>query len=128
MKVLEELYYSNEHEWVRVEGKKAYIGITDYAQHALGDIVYVEMPELGEEIEGGDVFGAIESVKAASDVFSPVSGKIVEINEELENSPELVNEKPYESWILALEMSDESELKNLMNSKAYKEFCENEDH
>lgn len=128
MKIVEGLHYSKDHEWVKVEGGKAYIGITDYAQHALGEIVYVEMPEVDDEIGAGDVFGVIESVKAASDSFLPISGKIVEINEELEDSPELLNEKPYESWILAVEMSDESELEGLMDSKGYDEFCKSEGH
>lgn len=128
MKIVEGLHYSKDHEWVKVEGGKAYIGITDYAQHALGEIVYVEMPEVDDEIGAGDVFGVIESVKAASDSFLPISGKIVEINEELEDSPELLNEKPYESWILAVEMSDESELEGLMDSKGYDEFCKGEGH
>ena len=128
MKILDGLYYSKDHEWVKVEGDKAYIGITDYAQHALGEIVYVEMPEVDDEIDAGDVFGVIESVKAASDSFLPVSGKILEVNEELEDSPELLNEKPYESWILAVEMTDKSELENLMNDKEYEEFCQSESH
>lgn len=128
MKVLEGLYYSEDHEWVKVEGDKAYIGITDYAQHALGEIVYVEMPEVDDEINVGDVFGVIESVKAASDSFLPISGKVVKINEELEDSPELLNEKPYESWILSVEISDKSELENLMDAKEYEEFCNSESH
>lgn len=128
MKILEGLYYSKDHEWVKVEGNKAYIGITDYAQHALGEIVYVEMPEVDEEIESGEVFGVVESVKAASDSFSPISGKVLEINEELEDAPELLNEKPYESWILAVEISDESELKNLLDSEEYEKFCQIEEH
>lgn len=128
MKILEGLYYSKDHEWVKIEGNKAYIGITDYAQHALGEIVYVEMPEVDEEIESGEVFGVIESVKAASDSFSPISGKVLEINEELEDAPELLNEKPYESWILAVEISDESEFKNLLDSEEYEKFCQIEEH
>lgn len=128
MKILEGLYYSKDHEWVKVEGEKSYIGITDYAQNALGEIVYVEMPEVDDEIDAGDVFGVIESVKAASDSFLPVSGKVLEVNEELEDSPELLNEKPYESWILVVEMTDKSELDNLMNDKEYEEFCKSESH
>ncbi len=128
MKIVEGLYYSKDHEWVKVEGEKAYIGITDYAQHALGEIVYVEMPEVDDEIGAGDAFGVIESVKAASDSFLPISGKVVEINEELEDSPELLNEKPFESWILAVEMSEKSELEGLMDSKEYEEFCKGEGH
>lgn len=128
MKIVEGLYYSKDHEWVKVEGDKATIGITDYAQHALGEIVYVEMPDVDDEIDAGDVFGVIESVKAASDSFLPISGKILEVNEELEDSPELLNEKPYESWVLAVEMSDKSELDNLMSDKEYEEFCKSESH
>lgn len=128
MKILEGLYYSKDHEWIKVEGNKAYVGITDYAQHALGEIVYVEMPDVDDELNEGDVFGVIESVKAASDSFLPISGKVVEINEELEDSPEKLNESPYESWILAVEISDKAELEKLMNSEQYKEFCETESH
>lgn len=123
MKVIEGLYYSKDHEWVKVEGKKAYIGITDHAQHLLGSIVYIELPEVDDELSIGDGFGVIESVKAASDSFMPVSGRILEVNEELEDAPESLNEEPYEKWILSVEMSDESELENLMSAKEYEEFC-----
>lgn len=126
MEIKSGLMYSNDHEWVRVEGDKAYIGITDYAQHALGEIVYVELPGVGDEINAGDVFGVIESVKAASDSYLPISGKVLEVNEELSDSPQLINESPYESWIVAVEMTDKAELDNLMNEQAYKEFCEKE--
>ncbi|QZY53604.1 glycine cleavage system protein GcvH [Crassaminicella profunda] len=128
MKIVQGLYYSKDHEWVKVEGNKAYIGITDYAQHALGEIVYVEVPEMDDELNATDVFGVIESVKAASDSYMPVSGKVVEINEELENAPQMLNEKPYESWILLVELKDQSELDNLMDDKAYEEFCKNKSH
>ncbi len=127
MKILEGLYYSNDHEWVKVEEEKAYVGITDYAQHALGEIVYVELPELDEEFEAGDVFSVVESVKAASDVYLPISGKIVEVNESLEDSPQLVNEDPYENWIAVVEMLDKLELDDLMDEVEYKEFCEKEE-
>lgn len=120
------LLYSNDHEWVRVEGEKAYIGITDYAQHALGEIVYVEMPAVDDELNAGDVFGVIESVKAASDSYLPVSGKVLEINEALSDSPQLINEDPYGSWILAVEITDKATLDNLMNEQEYKEFCSKE--
>jgi len=126
MEIKSGLMYSNDHEWVRVEGDKAYIGITDYAQHALGEIVYVELPGVGDEINAGDVFGVIESVKAASDSYLPISGKVLEVNEELSDSPQLINESPYESWIVVVEMTDKAELDNLMNEQAYKEFCEKE--
>lgn len=127
MKTIEGLYYSNDHEWVRVEGDKAYVGITDYAQHALGEIVYVELPEVDEEFEAGDVFSVIESVKAASDSYLPVSGKVLEVNEALEDSPQLINEDPYENWIVIVEMTDKSDLDNLMNEEEYIEFCNEED-
>jgi glycine cleavage system H protein len=122
----ENLYYSSDHEWVRAEGNRAVIGITDYAQHALGNIVYVELPEVGQEYSAGDVFCVIESVKAASDSFAPVSGKIVEINEDLEESPELLNESPYGNWISTIEMNDDTELDKLMDENAYRAFCEKE--
>jgi len=121
------LYYSEDHEWVKVDGNKALIGITDYAQHALGEIVYVELPELDTEYKAGDVFCVIESVKAAADTFTPVSGKVVEVNEELEDSPQLLNEGPFDNWIVAIEMDDPSELENLMDEEAYKIFCEKEE-
>lgn len=127
MEVKKDLFYSNDHEWVRVEGEKAYIGITDHAQHSLGEIVYVEMPEIGDELNTGDVFGVIESVKAASDSYVPVSGKVIEINETLSDSPQLINEDPYGSWILVVEMSNKSDLDNLMNAEQYEEFCSKED-
>jgi glycine cleavage system H protein len=127
MKTIEGLFYSNDHEWVRVEGTKAYVGITDFAQHALGEIVYVELPEVDEEFSAGDVFSVIESVKAASDSYLPVSGKVLEVNEALEDSPQLINEDPYENWIVAVEMTDKSDLDNLMNEEEYKEFCSKED-
>jgi glycine cleavage system H protein len=121
------LYYSEDHEWVKVDGNKALIGITDYAQHALGEIVYVELPEMDTEYKAGDVFCVIESVKAAADTFTPVSGKVVEVNEELEDSPQLLNEGPFDNWIVAIEMDDPSELENLMDEEAYKIFCEKEE-
>ncbi len=122
MKILEGLLYTKDHEWVRVEGNKAYIGISDYAQEAMGDIVYVELPELDEEFEQEDTLCAIESVKAANDIFLPIAGRVVEINEALEEEPEAVNEHPYENWIACVEMADQSQLKDLMNAGAYEEF------
>lgn len=127
MEVRNDLLYTSEHEWVRVEGNRAYVGITDYAQHSLGEIVYVELPEVGDELNAGDVFSVIESVKAASDSYLPVSGKIVEVNEELSDSPQLINEDPYGSWIVVVEMVDKSELDKLMNAEEYEEFCSKED-
>ncbi|NLM44787.1 MAG: glycine cleavage system protein GcvH [Clostridiales bacterium] len=126
MEVKKDLLYTNDHEWVKVEGDKAYIGITDYAQNSLGEIVYVELPEIGDEFNAGDVFSVIESVKAASDSYLPVSGKVVEVNEELSDSPELINEDPYGNWIVVVELTDKSELDKLMSAEEYEEFCSKE--
>ena len=126
-KVIEGLYYSESHEYVRVEGEYGYVGISDYAQHALGNIVYVDMPEVDDEVVAGEDFGAVESVKAASDLISPVSGTVVEVNEALEDEPELVNKDAYENWIMKVELSDKAELDNLMDAAAYEKFCENEE-
>ena len=123
-KVIDGLYYSESHEFVRIEGNYGYVGITDYAQHALGNIVYVDMPEVDDDVEAGDEFGAVESVKAASDLISPVSGTVIEVNEELEDAPELINQDAFGNWIIKVELSDKSELDNLMDAKAYGEFCE----
>ena len=123
-KVIEGLYYSESHEFVRVEGDYGFIGITDYAQNALGNVVYVDMPDVDDEMTAGEEFGAVESVKAASDLFAPVSGTVVEINEALEDQPELINEDAFENWIIKVELSDKSELDNLMDAKAYAAFCE----
>lgn len=127
-KVIEGLYYSESHEYVRVEGEFGYIGITDYAQNALGNVVYVDMPEVNDEVEAGEEFGAVESVKAASDLNSPVSGTVVEVNEALEDTPELVNKDAFGNWIIKVELSDKSELDNLMDAAAYEEFCKNAEH
>ena len=123
-KVIEGLYYSESHEYVRVEGNIGFIGISDYAQHALGNVVYVDMPEVDDEVSAGEEFGAVESVKAASDLIAPVTGVVLEINEALEDQPELINNDAYENWIIKVEMSDKSELDNLMDAKAYAAFCE----
>ena len=123
-KVIEGLYYSESHEFVRVEGNFGFIGITDYAQNALGNVVYVDMPDVDDEVSAGDEFGAVESVKAASDLISPVSGTVVEVNEALEDTPELINEDAFENWIIKVELSDASELDNLMDAQAYTAFCE----
>ena len=122
-KVLEGLYYSESHEYVRVEGDYGFIGITDYAQSALGNVVYVDMPEVDDEVTAGEEFGAVESVKSASDLMSPVSGTVVEVNEALEDQPELVNEDAYENWIIKVELSDKAELDALMDAAAYEAFC-----
>ncbi len=123
-KVIEGLYYSESHEYVKVEGNIGIIGITDYAQHALGNVVYVDMPEVDDEVEAGEEFGAVESVKAASDLNSPVSGVVVEVNEALEDKPELLNEDAYANWIIKVEITDATELDNLMGADEYAKFCE----
>ena len=123
-KIEEGLYYSESHEYVRVEGEFGYVGITDYAQNALGNVVYVDMPEVDDEVSAGEEFGAVESVKAASDLISPVSGTVVEVNEALEDEPELLNQDAFANWIIKVEMSDKAELDDLMDAEAYKEFCE----
>jgi glycine cleavage system H protein len=122
--VLEGLRYAESHEWVKVEGEIAIVGITDYAQHALGNIVYVDMPEVGDEVEQGSEFGAVESVKAASDLISPVSGEVVEINEELGDKPEALNEDAFGNWIMKVKLSDPAELDSLLDAKAYEAICE----
>jgi len=121
-KVIEGLYYSESHEYVKVEGEYGYIGITDYAQHALGNVVYVDLPEVDDEVEAGEEFGAVESVKAASDLISPVTGTVVEINEALEDEPELVNADAYANWIIKVKLSDAIELDELMDAAAYEAF------
>ena len=123
-KVIEGLYYSESHEYVKVEGNIGISGITDYAQHALGNVVYVDMPEVDDEVEAGEEFGAVESVKAASDLNSPVSGVVVEVNEALEDKPELLNEDAYANWIIKVEITDTTELDNLMGADEYAKFCE----
>lgn len=117
------IYYSKTHEYARVEDNIAYIGITDYAQHQLGNVVYVDMPEAGEDIEAGEDFGAVESVKAASDLIAPVSGAVIESNELLLDNPRLINEDAMANWIIKVEMNDPSQLESLMDEKAYKAFC-----
>lgn len=120
--VMEGLYYTESHEYVKVEGEFGYVGITDYAQHELGNVVYVDMPEVDDEVTAGEEFGAVESVKAASDLLSPVSGTVVEVNEELEDQPEKINEDAFGNWIMKVKLSDPSELENLMDAKAYAEM------
>jgi glycine cleavage system H protein len=117
--------YSEDHEWIRVEGDEGVIGITDHAQEELSDIVYVELPEVGDTFDRDDVFATVESVKAASDVYMPVGGEVLAINEELEDSPELVNQDPFgEAWFVRLAIADPSELDALMDANAYREFVE----
>ena len=121
-KVLEGLKYSESHEWVKVEGNVAVIGVSDYAQKEMGDITYVDMPDVDDEVAAGEEFGALESVKASSDLFSPVSGTVVAVNEDLEDAPEKVNEDAFANWIIKVEMSDAAELDGLMDATAYKAF------
>ncbi|WP_409293444.1 glycine cleavage system protein GcvH [Peribacillus sp. SCS-37] len=118
-----ELRYSEEHEWVKVEGEKVRIGITDFAQSELGDIVFVELPEVGDEIKADEPFGSVESVKTVSELYAPISGRIVEINEELSDSPEFVNESPYEkAWMVVIEPSNASDVESLMTAEQYEEM------
>ncbi|HZD41607.1 MAG TPA: glycine cleavage system protein GcvH [Terriglobales bacterium] len=125
MEFPEELRYSKEHEWVSVDGKVATIGITEYAQEELGDIVYVELPEVGEKLVKDDPFGAVESVKAVSDVYAPVSGAVLEVNDALPDSPETINEDAYgEGWMVRVEMTDLDDLKDLMSAEEYADFIE----
>lgn len=123
MKLPSELLYSKEHEWVRREGSDLRIGITDFAQSELGDIVFVELPEVGDTIEINEPFGSVESVKTVSELYAPVSGTVVEVNEELEDNPEYVNESPYDSaWMIVVEPSDDSELDDLLSAEDYESF------
>ena len=118
--VIEGLFYSESHEWVKKEGNIAVIGVSDFAQSEMGDITYVDMPAEGDEFAKGEDFGALESVKASSELYMPVSGTVIEVNSELEDAPEKINEDAYAAWILKVEMSDESELASLMDAAAYK--------
>ena len=122
-KTIEGLYYSESHEYVKVEGEYGYVGITDYAQEQLGNVVYVDMPEVDDEVTAGEEFGAVESVKAASDLISPVSGVVVEINEDLEDQPELINQDAFGTWIMKVKLSDPSEVENLLSAADYENCC-----
>lgn len=122
--IIENLLYSKSHEYVRLEGEFAYIGITDYAQKALGNIVYVDLPEVDDEITMEEDFGAVESVKAASDLIAPVSGVVVEVNDKLDDEPELLNAQAFENWIIKIKLADPEETKELMSAEEYKNFCE----
>ena len=118
------LYYTESHEYVRVDGDYGYVGITDYAQQQLGNIVYVDMPEVDDEVTAGEEFGAVESVKAASDLNSPVTGTVEEVNEALEDHPELINKDAFGNWIMKVKLADKSELDSLMNADAYDKYCQ----
>lgn len=126
MKLLEGLLYTEEHEWLKIDEDKVYMGITDYAQHALGDIVFVELPEVDSDLKAGDTFATIESVKAASDAYIPVDGKILEVNEEVVDSPELLNEDPYKNWMVVFETDNIAEINKLMTKDDYVKFCSKE--
>lgn len=126
MKVLKNLFYSKDHEWVKVSGDKAYIGISDFAQHSLGDIVFIELPEVDTEVSAEETFGVVESVKAASDMYMPVDGKVLEVNEAVVDDPALVNEDAFENWMILVELSDKSQLDELMTAEEYEEFCSKE--
>ncbi len=125
---MKKIYYTPTHEYAIVDGNVAYIGITDYAQHALGNVVYVDMPEVDDEVTAGEDFGAVESVKAASDLISPVSGTVVEVNEALVDEPGLVNADAMANWIIKVEMSDAAELESLLDEAGYKAVCDAESH
>ncbi|CEI73990.1 MULTISPECIES: glycine cleavage system protein GcvH [Romboutsia] len=124
MKVIPSLRYSDKHTWVRVEGEFAYIGITDFAQDQLGEILFVEMPELEDELTQGEEFGVVESSKVASDLIAPISGEVVEINEKLDDEPEYVNEDAYDAWIVKVKISDADELENLLTAEKYEAIAE----
>ena len=125
MNIAEDLKYTKEHEWVRADGTTAYIGITDYAQEHLGEVVFVEPPQMDAHIAKGDVLSVVESFKAASDIYSPLSGQVVKINPALEEEPGLINQDPYENWVAALQIADASEMDDLMDAAAYQAYCEN---
>ncbi|HHU89784.1 MAG TPA: glycine cleavage system protein GcvH [Clostridiaceae bacterium] len=126
MEIREGLYYTKDHEWVRVEGNRAYVGITDYAQDSLGSIVYVELPEEGKALSKDEVLGVVESVKAASDIFAPISGTVVEVNEALADNPELINESPYENYMAVLSFENKDELNELLSPAQYEELTKGE--
>ena len=123
-KILEELLYSDSHEWVKVDGNIAIVGVSDFAQAEMGDITYVDVPAEGDSVSKGEDFGALESVKASSELYSPVSGTVAAVNTELEDKPELINEDPYAAWIIKVEMSDKSELDSLLSAAAYAEIAD----
>ena len=123
-KLIEGLYYSDSHEYVKVEGEFGYVGITDYAQEQLGNVVYVDMPEEGDNVTAGEEFGAVESVKAASDLLSPVSGEVVEVNAALEDNPELINSDAFANWIIKVKLTNMAELDELLSAADYSKICE----
>jgi glycine cleavage system H protein len=127
MEFPDELRYTQEHEWARIDGNRVVVGITDFAQEELGDVVFVELPEVGTKVEANGTFGVVESVKAVSDLYSPVSGTVIEVNTALEDRPELVNQSPYgEGWMIVIELSDPDELEQLLSAQAYQDYIEQE--
>lgn len=126
MNIPEDLKFTREHEWIKIEDDVITVGITDFAQSELGDIVYVELPEVDEELEGEEAFSTIESVKAASDIFMPAGGTVIEVNEELEDNAAFINEDPYGSWIVKIRVNDEADLDELLGPEEYRDFCEKE--
>lgn len=123
-KTPENLYYTEEHEWLSVDGDVATIGITDFAQSSLGDIVFVELPDAETTFEQGDSFGVVESIKSVSDLYTPIAGEVIEKNEEVEDTPEKLNENAFASWLIKVKMADPSQVENLMDAEKYKAFCE----
>lgn len=124
-RIEDDLFYTRDDEWVRVDGDEAVVGVSDYAQDSLSDIVYLELPDVGESFDEGDSFGVIESVKAAADLYMPVGGEVLEVNETLLDEPEAVNEDPYgKAWMVRIKMSDKSQLDSLMDADAYRKYCE----
>ncbi|WP_425445948.1 glycine cleavage system protein GcvH [Dethiothermospora halolimnae] len=126
MKILKGLLYTKDHEWIKVEGDNAYIGITDFAQNSLGDIVFVDLPEEDDEFDREEEYGVIESVKAASDSFMPIGGTVLEVNQDVLDSPEAINADPYGNWFMLIKISDKSQLDDLMSPEEYEDFCEKE--
>ncbi len=125
VKIMDDLYYTESHEWVKVDKDTAYIGITDFAQHELGDIVYVELPEVGDSISAGEAFGSVEAVKAVEDIIAPISGEVLAINTELEDSPDLINKSPFEDgWLLKVKITSPEEIENLLSAVEYKDIVE----
>jgi glycine cleavage system H protein len=128
MNIPEDLKYTNQHEWARIQGIEATVGITDFAQQSLGDVVYVEMPEIGTQVKQDEAFGVVESVKAASDIYSPLSGEVIEVNEALGEHPEYINQSPYEKgWIIKMKIKDQAELDAMMEHREYEQFVQKED-
>jgi len=126
MNTPDNIKYASTHEWARIEGDKAYIGISDHAQHAMGDIVFAELPQLGKVFKAGDSIGVVESVKAVSDIYTPLSGKVIEVNVSLLDSPEMINKVPYESWMVVIEMSNSKEAERMLTKEQYEDICKEE--